>query len=416
MTTSATLLPEIFDNIKVIDADTHYSEPHDLWVKRAPAAMKKRVPRVETIDGILSWVIDDSLVIGRGATASSSITKAGLKPPGLACVDWRNDDVHPGSYDVRARVGVMNETGIFAQVVYPNILGFGGQHSAKVDPALRLLSVQIYNDAVAEMQTESGQRIFPMAVLPWWDVAAAVTETKRCHAMGLRGININSDPHGHKDPAGNPLPDLGQPYWDPLWEICVGLDLPVNFHIGASEQAMDWMGTQGWPGLSFEMRAALGGSMLFVNNARVMGNIILSGVLDRYPALKFVSVESGIGWIPFMLESFDFQYLEITTGRPLKLAPSEYFRRNFYACFWFEQRNLRQVIENVGADNCMFETDFPHPTCLYPAPLTRCTAALATLDKVTRRKVLSETAARVYKIALGPGTQLSATQPGFRDR
>ena len=400
MATPRTSLPEIFDDIKVIDADTHYSEPHDLWVKRAPAAMKQRVPRVETIDGILSWVIDDSLVIGRGATASSSITKDGLKPPGLSCIDWRNEDVHSGSYDVRARVGVMNETGIFAQVVYPNILGFGGQHSAKVDPALRLLSVQLYNDAVAEMQIESGQRIFPMALLPWWDVTDAVTETKRCHAMGLRGININSDPHGHKDPSGIPLPDLGQPYWDPLWETCVGLDMPVNFHIGASEQAMDWMGTQGWPGLSFETRAALGGSMLFVNNARVMGNIIFSGLLDRYPALKFVSVESGIGWIPFLLETLEYQLAENAAGQHFALTPREYFARNVYGCFWFEQRNLLDSIRQCGVDNVMFETDFPHPTCFYPEPLRLASPALAALDPVSRRKVLSGNAAKLYSIPL----------------
>jgi predicted TIM-barrel fold metal-dependent hydrolase len=401
MTTSETSFSEIFDSIKVIDADTHYSEPHDLWTKRAPPAMKGRVPRVETVDGVLSWVIDDSLVIGAGATASSSVTREGLKPPGLACVNWRNEDVHAGSYDVRARLGVMDNVGIFAQIVYPNILGFGGQHTSKVDPALRLLSVQIYNDAMAEMQFESGQRIYPMALLPWWDVKEAVAETKRCQSMGLRGININTDPQTHKGPQGDPSPDLSQPYWDPLWDICTSLDLPINFHIGASEQAMDWMGMQGWPGLSFEMRAALGGSMLFLNNGRVVGNLILSGLLDRYPNLKFVSVESGIGWIPFILESLNFQYAEITTARTLKLAPSEYFRRNFYACFWFEQWDLRAAIERVGADNCMFETDFPHPTCLYPAPLARSKSGLATLDKVTRRKVLSDTAARIYKIDLG---------------
>ena len=73
---------------------------------------------------------------------------------------------------------------------------------------------------MVELQEESGERLFPMATLPWWDVGAAVTEAKRAHANGLRGININSDPNKHRDANGNPLPDLSVEYWNPLWETC----------------------------------------------------------------------------------------------------------------------------------------------------------------------------------------------------
>jgi predicted TIM-barrel fold metal-dependent hydrolase len=87
-------------------------------------------------------------------------------------------------------------------------LASGGQASARVDPELRLATVQIYNDAMAEIQEESGQRLFPMALLPWWDVKQAVNETERCAAMGLKGININSDPHTSKDEDGKLIPEL----------------------------------------------------------------------------------------------------------------------------------------------------------------------------------------------------------------
>ena len=74
----------------------------------------------------------------------------------------------------------MDEAGIYAQIVYPNVIGFGGQNTAQVDPELRLVSTQIYNDAMAELQEESGDRLCPMALLPWWDIDAAVKETRRC--------------------------------------------------------------------------------------------------------------------------------------------------------------------------------------------------------------------------------------------
>jgi predicted TIM-barrel fold metal-dependent hydrolase len=237
-----------------------------------------------------------------------------------------------------------------------------------------------------------------MAMLPWWDVRSAVQEARRTHADGLKGININSDPHKHKGLDGEQLPDLSEPYWDPLWEVCQDLDLPINFHIGASDQSMDWIGRAGWPSLSTNHRSGLAGSMMFIDNGRVVGNIIYSGLLDRFPKLKFVSVESGIGWIPFILESIDYQFQSLITKSNLLYKPSEYFRKNFYGCFWFEKRDLSHIIEQVGVDNCMFETDFPHIVCLHPAPLDYMEEGLARLDDESRNKVMSGNASRVYNI------------------
>lgn len=398
MATATSSLDSVIAGIKVIDVDTHWSEPDDLWTSRAPAAMRERVPQIARVGDRVSWVIDGKLPIGLGASASSTLSKDKRKSRGLEFLQWRNHDVHPASYDVKERLAIMDECGVWAQIVYPNILGFGGQNTAGVDPQLRLLSTQIYNDAMAELQAESGQRIFPMALLPWWDIKAAIAETERCRAMGLRGININSDPHNHRAPDGTPLPDLSQPYWDPLWDICEAFDIPINFHIGASEQSMDWLGKQGWPTQTDEMKAALGGAMLFMDNGRVMGNIILSGLLDRHPRLQFVSVESGIGWLPFLLESLDYQCEQINTKIELAMKPSAYFQRNFLACFWFERRNLKKLVESLGSENIMFETDFPHVTCLYPEPLEYISEALAQLDLNARTNVLSRNAARVYRI------------------
>ena len=100
--------------------------------------------------------------------------------------------------------------------------------------------------------------------------------------------------------------------------------------------------------------------MLFINNGRVMGNIILSGLLDRFTKLKFVSVESGIGWLPFLLEAIDCEYQEVgANNAKLQRKPSEYFTSNFHACFWFERRDLSHQIKTVGVDNVLFETDYP---------------------------------------------------------
>jgi uncharacterized protein len=386
-------------SIKVIDADTHYTEPHDMWTSRAPAKWRDRVPQVKMHEGKMSWVIDGDKSIGTGAHPNSAILKDGSKVRKLdQFMGLKFADVHLGSSSVKERLQVMDETGVYAQIVYPNILGFGGQASAKVDVELRQICVEIYNDAMAELQESSGQRLFPMALLPWWDVKSAVKETERCAKMGLRGININSDPHLQKDDHGGYIPDLGQPHWDPLWEVCVANKIPVNFHIGASETAIDWMGQQGWPSLTHDLRSGISGAMLFFNNGKVVSNLIYSGLLDRYPALKFVSVESGVGWVPFLMEALDYQLVEIAEGKKFQRKPSEYFKENFYACFWFEQKDISHTLRQVGIDNVLFETDFPHPTGLYP--IENLEGRLGDLTHEERAKVLGGNAARLYNIAL----------------
>lgn len=384
--------------LKIIDADTHLTEPHDLWLKRAPSSLRDRVPQVKMHDGVRSWVIDGDKSIGTGAHPCASIRKDGSKVR-----DFKEflllefEDIHPGASNAKDRVAFMDEIGVHAHIVYPNILGFGGQETAKVEPDLRLACVQIYNDAAAEMQEESNGRVVPMALLPWWDVKQAIREAERCHALGLRGLNINSDPQDHRGSDGTPIPDLGERHWDPLWEICQSLAMPINFHIAGSERTVDWLGKQGWPSLRRELSAGVYGTMAFVNNAKVLSNIIYSGLLDRYPALKFVSVESGVSWIPYVLQALDYELDEMAEGISFDLRPSEYFSRNFFATFWFEKINP-SILRHIGVDNVMFQTDFPHPAGLYP--LGDLETRLSDFGVDERAKMLSQNAAGLYKIDL----------------
>lgn len=386
-------------DLKVIDVDTHLSEPHDIWTSRAPAAYVDRVPQVRVVDGRSSWVFD-GVVLGP-ARAASVVRRDGSKSLGSQeLFSLSLDESHPGVSQVGPRVELMDQMGIWAQIVYPNAIGFGGQRFGQVaDLELRALAITIWNDAMAEIQDESGDRLFPMGLLPWWDLEASVAEVARVKELGLRGVNTNADPQNHG------LPDLGERHWDPLWEAIAGSGLPLNFHIGASIQQQSYFGDGPWPSQSDDVKLALGSSMIYLGNARVIGNLIDAGVLERFPGLHVVSVESGIGWVPFVLEALDWQLLETAPSATgyLSMKPSEYFRRQIYSCFWFETEHLVPMIEAVGVDNCMYETDFPHPTCLYPDSLAHVERALEGVSPEFRRKVLSENAVRVYSLPLPTG-------------
>ncbi len=391
--------------LPVIDADTHLTESWDLWTRRAPARFADGVPRVETVDGNPMWIFGGTPLGPAGA--SCVIRPDGLKELGAGAVfDSRIWTSHPGAYELAPRLELMDQMGVWAQIVYPNTVGFGGQKLAHVDDLeLRVVTTKIWNDTMAELQAESGGRLLPMAVIPWWDIDQAVAEVERVHAMGLRGVNTNADPQNQG------LPDLAERHWDPLWEAVSSLGLPVNFHLGASATQASFGRALAWPSYDRDEALAIGTVLQAMGNARVLANMIYSGALERFPALNLVSVESGIGWIPYFLEGLDYQLGETAPhlDRRLSMLPSEYFTRQVYACFWFEHRNLVSAIETVGVDNCLFETDFPHPTCLYPDPLPRVLDALQGTDDEFRRKVLFENAARVYSIPLPDGSETPTT-------
>jgi uncharacterized protein len=395
MTTTDVAGRDLLEGIEIIDADTHLTEPHDLWTSRAAKGWVDRVPQVRDVEGQGMWTVDGQ-VLGK-AVGAAVILPDGSKSLGTEFMALGIDEVHAGASSIEPRLAVMDSLGIRAQIVYPNVVGFGGQRFAAVaDPQLKLLCATIFNDAMAEIQEESGHRMFPMALVPWWDIDAAVAEVARAHSIGLRGVNTNADPQN------DGYPDLADRYWDPLWEACADLGMPVNFHIGASATSMSWLGTMPWPSLDDERKLALGSLMVMISNFRTIGNLLLSGVLDRYPHLQVASVESGLGWIPFLLEGLDYEIGECAPhiSDHLSLKPSEYFRRQVHACFWFERNHLQGALEALGPDNIMFETDFPHPTCLYPDPVARAAEPLADLDAPTLRKLFSANAARLYRIPL----------------
>ena len=149
---------------------------------------------------------------------------------------------------------------------------------------------------------------------------------------------------------------------------CADLKLPVHFHIGASLTTMTYFGTYPWESQDEDTKLAIGGTLLFIGNARVVTNIILSGMLDRHPELKMVSVESGVGWIPFILEALDY---EMSENAPKQLAhmsmlPSEYFRRNLYATFWFEKNNVPALVECGGRGQHPVRDGLPAPDLPLP--------------------------------------------------
>ena len=265
--------------------------------------MREQVAQLGTTgptDHAPMWIVDERQVLGP-AGAGSVINRNNEKVKGSVFLQWPLDESSLAASYVAPRVAMMDALGMSAQILFPNVVGFGGQNFFRIsDLELRMAIVQIWNDAMADMQRESGGRLIGMGLLPWWDIDRTVQEIKRIAELGLNGVITNADPQNQG------LPDLSESYWDPMWQDLQETNLPMNFHCGASATQRTYNGGSPWPSMEPNSKLAVGSAMLQMANARLVANMILSGLCERFPRLKIVSVESGIGWLPFMLEALDY--------------------------------------------------------------------------------------------------------------
>jgi predicted TIM-barrel fold metal-dependent hydrolase len=207
------------------------------------------------------------------------------------------------------------------------------------------------------------------------------------------------------EPAFWGLPKLADPHWDPLWRAVESAELSVNFHIASGDMSVY---DSVYDGAGKHANYVGFGVQFGMANVRVIANLITGGVCHRFPNLKFVSVESGVGWIPYALRHLDWQWKNC--GVPLEhpeydLLPSEYFVRQMYGCFWFEDDTVKSAIDQFGADWILYESDFPHPTSMAPGPASTAVSPreyivntfgeLATSDL---QKILHSNAARLYHL------------------
>jgi predicted TIM-barrel fold metal-dependent hydrolase len=383
---------DVLAGIKIIDCDTHFTEPPDLWTRVAPAKFRDRVPQMRQVDGKSRWFVDGIDFSGPG---ESVVDNNDVKGHGLFTLD-NFEAMSLAASNVKARLKIMDGQGVYKQILFSGAAGHGVSKFMSVvkDDELRLACIAGYNDAVAEVQAESGGRILPQALLPYWDSKLMAAEARRCvEVLNLTGFDILDKP----EKLG--LPNYDNEYFAPFWEYCNATRTPIDIHIGAVTTNPTSIP---WDSFAFEKALTVWSIMAYISNAGAIANFLLSGLFDRYPNLKVISVESGVGWIPYLLEALEYQVDEMmpNEAKHLKKRPTEYFLDNMYGCFWFEKGSLKATVDLLGDRNWLFETDFPHPTCYYPDSSQKIAGALAALPFESRKRILQDNAAELYKLTV----------------
>jgi predicted TIM-barrel fold metal-dependent hydrolase len=386
----------MFDKFRAIDTDTHITEPPDVWTARVSRKWGDRVPHIRRVNGMDCWFVGDQIIHAPGW-----VTMAGFDgsypehPQGY-------DDIPASAFDARERLAFMDREGIQAQVLYPNVGGFGSGGFLKLkEPELMLECVRAYNDFLAEWCSADRNRLLGGAAVPFWDAGECVKEIHRAAGLGHRTILACIAPQDFG------LPRLAHPHWDPVWAAIEETGLPVSFHIGGGALSGSFEDDPSQMGV----RATIAGAstLLFMGNIGCITEILFGGICHRFPKLKLFTVESGAGWLPSFLETCDWQFMNgsVRKEHPDYLLPSEYFRRQIHASFWFETK--RAGIENAidqFPDNIMWETDYPHPTSQSPGlkdgwsrhPREYVEDKLAFLGEERLRKVLHTNAARFFNL------------------
>ena len=368
----------------IVSADSHVIEVPDLWEKALPASLKDRAPKAFFDEKRNAWMFGSPEV---PVQAVGGLFMAGQRPDQLESFQRAGFSVaRPGGWDPIARMEDMETDGVSAEVLYPSLgLGLYCIEDAKFQEAL----FQTYNDWLMDYCEKVPDRLYGVALLSMYDIEHAVAEMTRCKKRGIVGTMIWQVP----DPK---LPFTSEHY-ERFWAASQDLELPVHLHIltgfGGSIKRQTTHGIE---------RYRIG-----VNQTReiedALFDMIFSGVLERYPKLKIVSVENEVGWMPFWLGQCDKDFIRRRHVEkvPMKKLPSEYFKNQVYATF-FNDHVGGQMFNWWGSDNCMWSNDYPHQNSTWPNSRDVITRDMAHLTPADRAKLLSTNVTKLYNLKLPP--------------
>jgi predicted TIM-barrel fold metal-dependent hydrolase len=374
---------------KVISADCHIDLiwlPPDLFTANAGAAFKDRMPFVTEGPRGREWVTKNGASFGLDAGMGS----AGRKyEPGKI---HRSDRMaSTGLYDAEQqkirrltdpdlRLQDQDRDGVQAEVLY----GVLGATMRLNDDEAAAEVLRIYNEWLAGFCKVHPDRYAGLANIPNHSVEAAVGEIERVARRGnVKGLEIS---------RRHDMTPLWDPWWNPVWDAAAASGLPMHFHtIGGPRRDFSQL-----TGKVLLAARAASITSFQMHMAEVLMSIIFAGVLEHRPNLKVVIGESGTGWIPYILDRMDAEWEDQFKELDLTMKPSEYWRRQCYATYQSDPIGVK-LIEELGVDNIMWGSDFPHPDGIYPDSQEYIQKELGHLPEATRKKIVCDNAAKLYR-------------------
>jgi predicted TIM-barrel fold metal-dependent hydrolase len=377
---------------KVICADSHVNPPHDFWQEYLPQHLRDLAPRIEAGD-------DADYVIFEGTRRKLSLIAS---QAGRAGKDFkafgRRSDMRAGGWMPGERLKDMDTDGVDA------IALFGGGPLGTRNPELYMASFDAYNRWLADFCSYEPKRLAGVAYLPMVDVADTIERMKAAAKLGYRACNIPAFPQSAltemlegRTTGGQMLALTGDPNgkrqyrdpeFDPLWETAVDLDMSITIHLGARAVRFDQK--------EHFLSDLLASKLSMADPVSIM---VFGAVFQRHPKLRFVTVESGSGWMAFAADYMDrtWEKQRYWTDSPLQEYPSFYMDQNVYSSFIHDAVGIA-TRHFPGAKNIMWSSDYPHSETTFPNSQDMIDRLFKGVPEEDKAEIICKRAQRVYGI------------------
>ncbi len=326
----------------MISSDTHVMEPLDLW-DVLPERLRKHIP---------------------------SLTFNGARPAGAG--------------DPKLRVIDQDTDGVGAEIIFPN---YGMALFGIDDPETQFEAMRVYNDWMADFCKQSPKRLFGVPCISVYDIDKAIAEMHRAHAMGLVGIMVWQVP----DPK---LP-FSSDHYEKLWAAAAEVGAPVHTHILTGHS---YHKDAGWTKKFVLERIRNSTNRKQNDTLDALYDLIFYGAFERHPKLKLVLAESEMGWLPYILQQWDYYYERNSREEmPIKRLPSEIFMEHVYATFLEDFAGTRHL-NWWGQNNVMWSNDYPHFNMTFPHSRENVVRHIGNLPQDVQHKLVRENALELYKL------------------
>ena len=377
----------------IISADGHTIEPPHMWERYLPEKFHSQMPRlVKDPEGGDAWEV----VPGQPVMPIGLVTNRGEWGLRYEDNNWFGttyESMRQGAFDGKARIEEQDIDGVDAEVLYPSQRTMSA-FMAQPDSGYHLAGVDAYNQWMwEEFSAPDRTRLVGLYQMPAVDMESTLARVEEARNLGARGVIISALPSGNGELSSDD---------DPFWAACEAAELPVHIHSSLKHSGMTQQTS------TREARSGDHEVVFGVPNLQMMGGavaefsgmfakLIYSGMFDRYPALQMVMAECGAGWVPHCVEHMDDHWWRnrVWSESVIQRLPSEYFYRNWKACFIREPFAV-QNREWFGVDNLMWSSDYPHHRHDWPYSRRVIAETLAGVDPVDRAKMVGGNAQELY--------------------
>jgi predicted TIM-barrel fold metal-dependent hydrolase len=378
----------------IVDADAHVNPAPDFWADYLPASLRDLAPKIEP--GEAGEDCDYVVFEGRRKKLNLIGAQAGRKGADFK-IHGKTSDARSGGWMPAARLEDMDTDGIDVQIL------FGGGPLGTANDELFRASFDAYNHWLADFCKYSPGRLAGVGYVPMQDVAESIGMVREFAKQGLKAVNIPAFPMSKErlvsagaggaqtlaltgDPSGDRT--YADPEFDPFWAAAVELGMPVTIHLGAR-------------GVRFNEPKHFLPDLLMskFSMAEPIAIMIYGGVFDRFPDLKFVSVESGVGWFAFAAEYMDrtWEKQRFWVKSSIPKPPSFYMDQNVYGSFIHDSVGIR-TRNMKGAKNIMWSSDYPHSETTFPDSREMIAEIFADVPEEDKKLILGGRAKKLFNL------------------